>query len=98
MFSCFLRVGCTASACKAKPCGKLCAKRHHVSLHFLKQNTNFLTNQNKSNASPASVNRVKQSPMHECSILPPPPEEVSEKDSNAVFAINQHIEGKYLRF
>ncbi|GFS61924.1 hypothetical protein TNIN_358741 [Trichonephila inaurata madagascariensis] len=48
---CFLclRVGCTASKCKAKPC-KLCAKRHHVSLHFPKQNTNFLTNENKSNA------------------------------------------------
>ncbi|GFX99532.1 uncharacterized protein TNCV_5025881 [Trichonephila clavipes] len=48
---CFLclRVGCMASKCKAKPC-KLCAKRHHASLHFPKQNTDFQTSHYKSNA------------------------------------------------
>ncbi|GFW53070.1 uncharacterized protein TNCV_3293211 [Trichonephila clavipes] len=87
---CFLclRVGCTASKCKAKPC-KLCARRHHVSLHFSKQNTNFRTSHNKSNAfHPSTESRLNA----DARVFNPtafPPEEVSEKDSNAVFAINQ---------
>ncbi|GFV73426.1 DUF1758 domain-containing protein [Trichonephila clavipes] len=91
---CFLclRVGCMASKCKAKPC-KLCAKRHHVSSRFQKQNTYFLTNHNNSNAfHPSTESRLTA----DVRIFNPTafhPEEVSEKDSNAVFAINQHKKG-----
>ncbi|GFX77177.1 integrase catalytic domain-containing protein [Trichonephila clavipes] len=87
---CFLclRVGCTASKCKAKPC-KLCAKKHHVSLHFPKQNTHFLTNHNKPNAfHPSTESRLNA----DARVFNPIAfllEEVSEKDSKAVFAINQ---------
>ncbi|GFV55871.1 hypothetical protein TNCV_2834431 [Trichonephila clavipes] len=87
---CFLclRVGCTALKCKAKPC-KLRAKSHHVSLHFPKQNTNFQTSHNKSNAfHPSTESRLNA----DARVLNPaafPPEEVSEKDSNAEFANNK---------
>ncbi|GFW76695.1 DUF1758 domain-containing protein [Trichonephila clavipes] len=86
---CFLRlrVGCMASKCKAKPC-KLCAKMHHVSLHFRKQNTNFQTSHSKSNAfHPSTESRLNAEAREFNPAFPP--EEVSEKDSNAVFAINQ---------
>ncbi|GFW13492.1 DUF1758 domain-containing protein [Trichonephila clavipes] len=76
-----------ASKCKAKPC-KLCAKRHHVSLHFPKQNTDFQTSHSKSNAfHPLTESRLNA----EVREFKPafPSREVSEKDSNAVFAINQ---------
>ncbi|GFV46691.1 integrase catalytic domain-containing protein [Trichonephila clavipes] len=86
---CFLclRVGCMASKCKAKPC-KLCAKRHHVSLHFPKQNTDFQTSHNNSNAfHPSTESRLN---AEEREFNPAfPSREVSEKDSNAVFAINK---------
>ncbi|GFT05293.1 uncharacterized protein TNCV_123251 [Trichonephila clavipes] len=86
---CFLclRVGCMASKCKAKPC-KLCAKRHHVSLHFPKQNTDFQTSHSKSNAfHPSTQSRLNAEAREFNPAFPS--REVSEKDSNAVFAINQ---------
>ncbi|GFW36401.1 uncharacterized protein TNCV_3713191 [Trichonephila clavipes] len=86
---CFLclRVGCTASKCKAKPC-KLCTKRRHVSLHFPKQNTNFQTSHDMSNAFHPSIESRLNA---DARVFNPafPPEKVSEKDSNAVFAINR---------
>ncbi|GFT53910.1 integrase catalytic domain-containing protein [Trichonephila clavipes] len=80
---CFL---CLRVGCKAKPC-KLCAKRHHVSLHFPKQNTNFQTSHSKSNAfHPSTESRLNAEAFNPTAF---PPEEVSGTDSNAVFAINQ---------
>ncbi|GFW80751.1 DUF1758 domain-containing protein [Trichonephila clavipes] len=71
---------------QTKPC-KLWAKRYHVSLHFPKQNANFQTGHNKSNAfHPSTESRLNA----DAQVFSP--EEVSEKDSNAVFAINQKKE------
>ncbi|GFX87272.1 uncharacterized protein TNCV_3820021 [Trichonephila clavipes] len=76
-----------ASKCKAKPC-KLCTKRHHVSLHFPKQNTDFQTSHSKSNAfHPSTESRLNAEAREFNPAFPSG--EVSEKDSNAVFAINQ---------
>ncbi|GFW47070.1 DUF1758 domain-containing protein [Trichonephila clavipes] len=76
-----------ASKCKAKSC-KLCAKRHHVSLHSPKQNTDFQTSHSKSNAfHPSTESRLNAEAREFNPAFPS--REVSEKDSNAVFAINQ---------
>ncbi|GFV11147.1 integrase catalytic domain-containing protein [Trichonephila clavipes] len=77
-----------ASKCKAKPC-KLYAKRHHVSFHFPKQNTNFQTSHSKSNAFHPSTESRLNAEEREFNPTAFPLEEVSEKGSNAVFAINQ---------
>ncbi|GFV19560.1 hypothetical protein TNCV_477861 [Trichonephila clavipes] len=58
-------------------------------LHFPKQNTNFQTSHNKSNAFHPSTESRLNADARVCATAFPP-EEVSEKDSNAVFAINQH--------